>query len=159
MSSPPPRCGDKRSFGRENAIVLTSFSDEKLVDLFRDHSQNVTNSQDCGCWLWCGSTQNGYPSVSQGHGKSKLKILSAWHRYRKFPASNEVVSHLCHRKLCINPDHLVIETITSNNSRKGCLCRLIDGNNSWDLCWHTPKCIRCDTDTVGSFVPTCQPTA
>ena len=32
------------------------------------------------------------------------------------------VSHLCHNSLCVNPDHLTMETQAINNDRKSCKC-------------------------------------
>jgi len=144
---------DRRSRGRENAVVLAQFTEAQLIALWDQHKRNVTSTD--ACWLWSGSTQNGYPSVSQGHGKSKLKIhmLAAWTVTRSFPTAGQVVSHRCHRKTCVNPDHLIIESIAANNARKGCLCSFVDATGRvWNLCWHTPRCLRIDTDTVGTFV-------
>jgi len=154
---------DKRSFGRQNKTVLLSFTPQELDLYWSQHKksyQEKSNKDEpvpfSPCWIWTGSTQNGYPSVSQGHGKSKIKIhmLAVWTKLKAFPQSSEVVSHLCHRKMCINPDHLTIESISCNNARKGCLHSLIDSNGKiWNLCWHKIPCIRRDTDIVQDFKP------
>jgi len=106
------------------------------------------------CWLWQGSTQNGYPSVSIGHGRSKLKmhILAAYIRGGKLPDPGEVASHLCHNKLCVSPLHIVVESIAANNSRKGCVCciRVKDGE-IWNACCHVPMCL--GPDTPAGFAP------
>jgi len=154
---------DKRSLGRKNRIVLLSFTDSELSALWEKYHHTVAmveNSTEpapfSGCWVWQGSLQNGYPAVSQGHGKSKIKIhiLAAWTLYGRMPGEEEVVSHRCHRKVCIRPEHLIIETINANNQRKGCLRALVDHNSQvWNLCWHYPQCLRRDTEVVGDFMP------
>ncbi len=49
------------------------------------------------------------------------------HRYSKLHACGIVetpplmtCSHLCHDGRCVNPDHIVIETVDMNNKRKTC---------------------------------------
>jgi hypothetical protein len=154
---------DKRSMGRKNEIVFASWQEDDVVafwELHKNTFNTTSNSEEPyafdQCHVWTRSTQNGYPSISRGHGQSKIKmhIMSAWTRYRKVPEQGQVVSHLCHRKLCINPDHLVIETISVNNSRKGCLCAFKDGNGVlWCICPHNPRCLRSDTENNNNFKP------
>lgn len=154
---------DKRSLGRRNNIVFSTWKREDIIIFWEKHMNNVectSNQQEpfafSQCNIWQGSKQNGYPCISQGHGKSKIKmhIVSAWIQNEKFPQENEVVSHLCHRKLCISSNHLVIETIAKNNARKGCLGAFKDNKgNVWCLCPHIPRCLRSDTDNNNNFKP------
>jgi len=156
-------CKDLRTQGRLNKVTLENYSDAKLLELWTSNSlkrQLCSNAAEAvpfsDCHIWSGSTQNGYPSLSMGHATSKVKvhILALWTVNGATPDSGQVSSHLCHRKRCINPSHLVLESITCNNSRKGCLCALQDlMGNVWTLCPHNPKCLRRDTDTVGNFIP------
>ena len=44
------------------------------------------------------------------------------------------ISHLCHNSLCVNPDHLTLETQAINNERKMC-----KGSNH--CACHTPPCL------------------
>jgi hypothetical protein len=157
----PAKLGsDLRSQGRKNACVLFKFSDEekrRLWDANKHHVFKKPSMRSGDCHLWSGSLQNGYPSVSQGHAASKIKvhILAAWVTTQELPGESHVASHLCHRKKCINPKHLVIESITKNNQRKGCLCQLIDSaGKRWNLCPHEPKCINPDEENIGTFQPT-----
>jgi hypothetical protein len=154
---------DKRSKGRKNLVVITEWSEEKKSQFYQTQVKHVTplsNSAEpepfSNCLIWTGSLQNGYPAVSQGHGQSKVKmhILAAERSLGRLPTEEECVSHLCHRKKCINAQHLVIESLGKNNSRKGCLCALKHGNLLFGLCPHEPKCLRADTETIGSFKPT-----
>jgi hypothetical protein len=158
---------DRRRLGRLNRIVISEWSDQKKKNLWesaQDQKQPLDNRGEpepepfTNCQIWQGSTQNGYPSISQGHAKSKIKvhILAAWVKHRKLPEPDQVVSHLCHRKKCINPDHLVIESITNNNDRKGCLKAFKDDQGRvFSCCRHVPACLRrdTDTDTTGNFEP------
>jgi hypothetical protein len=154
---------DRRSLGRKNPIVISTWTEQQCLDKWMIemvNTEELDNSVLCSpfssCHIWKGSTQNGYPSVSQGHAKSKIKmhILSAWTRQRRVPLSNEVVSHLCNRKLCINPNHLVIESIKTNNSRVGCVGYMIDfDNNIWQLCPHDKPCLRSDSENNKGFQP------
>jgi hypothetical protein len=154
---------DKRAQGRKNQCTLAHLTDKQRVALWDKEKCKVKELKDdqdensTPCHIWTGSTQNGYPAISQGHGKSKLKvhILASWIKHRSLPQEKEVTSHLCHRKTCINPDHLVIESIASNNARKGCLKALqVENGKIFNLCWHDPPCMRRDEATLGTFVPT-----
>lgn len=85
------------------------------------------------CILWTGSTDR------HGYGKKKVKWpegdqkVERVHRVAymlntrlvSLPHSDASgafldVSHICHNKLCINPDHLVLETHLANMSRIHC---------------------------------------
>lgn len=155
---------DRRRLGRKNRIVLTEYSNESLLNIWTLQSRQITLQhnkdqlpiQVDDCWIYQGSQQNGYPALSCGHAKSKIKlhIVAAWIRFDQIPSSCQVVSHLCHQKLCINPNHLTIESIVNNNARKGCLCRtILPDCQVWNLCYHRPPCIMPDRSTVGSFKP------
>jgi len=67
----------------------------------------------------------------------------------EFPTENEDVSHLCHNKLCCNPDHLVIESHKLNWMRMFCPgvitieCPHFECSEEHKivLCQHNPLCI------------------
>jgi|JI61114C2RNA_FD_contig_31_6938121_length_893_multi_5_in_0_out_0_1 hypothetical protein len=150
---------DRRSLGRDNPSVLSRFDETELHRLWRTHGHSyseLSNQREpvpfSACHMWTESTQNGYPSVSQGHAASKIKIhmLASWIRNGRHPGRREVASHLCHRKLCINPNHLVVETIAMNNKRVACLGYFVDNAGQiWNLCPHgPPQCLRGDPDNL-----------
>lgn len=60
--------------------------------------------------------------------------------------NDQQVSHLCDRRNCFNPNHLLAESVQANNSRKGCPGPLFcpdHGHKIASLCKHAPtKCIR-----------------
>jgi len=155
-----PPTTDKRSQGRKNACAIEGFADEKreqLWSLHKDKIKKKPSHRGSNCHIWSGSLQNGYPSLSQGHAQSKIKvhILALWKGKGVLPSEGTVASHLCHNKKCINPDHLICENIKDNNRRKGCLCQLMDSEGSlWNLCPHGPhRCINPDAENLEAFVP------
>jgi hypothetical protein len=67
------------------------------------------------CWIWKGATRG-----KNGYGAFKVdgKVVSA-HKYAyiKFKGEippNKLVSHTCHNKLCVNPDHLTLVSAKEN---------------------------------------------
>lgn len=107
-----------------------------------------------GCWMLpegCGKgfTGNQYKIPFQSEGKTKYfkpKRHRMW-----FYCSEEVmglaedhanytVSHLCHNDECINPEHLVLESLATNKSRNAC---------PFVGCTHLPKCIRVGSEYFG----------
>ena len=102
-----------------------------------------------GCILWSGSSDgHGYgrktvTCCTTGKQKVELAHRVAYMLHKKvteLPRTNDAgdlmdVSHLCHEKLCINPDHLVFERHSENMSRDACF-RLGSCTTK-----HSPSCI------------------
>lgn len=155
---------DKRSHGRKNKIIGSDFQEKELQKIFEDAMDNaklLSNDDQVtspsSCLIYTGSYQNGYPSLSRGHAKSKIKlhIISAWKTHGRFPQEKECVSHLCHRKGCIKPSHLIIESLKMNNERVGCLHAFKDDlSKIWNLCRHDPRCLLPDEENTKGFKPT-----
>lgn len=53
----------------------------------------------------------------------------------QFPGAGLEVSHLCHKKLCINPMHLTIEPHATNQERIHCVLQ------GWCCGAHQPACM------------------
>lgn len=108
---------DRRAAGRKNPPVISTLSDSELEKAWSGAQKFISPPGALGCRLWRHSTQNGYPSISQGHGKSKIKVhmLAVFMARKELPGVSEVCSHLCHRKLCCNPQHIVVEGIVENS--------------------------------------------
>lgn len=109
-----------------------------------------------GCWLFTGSSNtDGYCQVwtkkNCDLNVSGRAAQTAFQLHRIALVSKtcqniiDHASHLCDRRNCFNPDHLVDETVLVNNSRKGCPGPLYcpdHGHLVVDLCAHSPRCIR-----------------
>ena len=75
-----------------------------------------------GCWVSTYSVaSNGYPQIGWGEPGGRRYMVSAhrasWtHQYGQIPAEM-TVDHLCHRKTCVNPDHMRLLTNFDNARR------------------------------------------
>jgi len=159
----PEKKKDKRSRGRKNLPVVASWSDKQITSFWRTHCRTIRQISNDGslipfspCDIWTGSVNAGYPVVSMGHAKSKPKMhqVAAFIKFGKVAGPSETTSHLCHRKLCVNPDHLCIESIGHNSWRNGCQAYLKDSIGVvWTICPHKPQCLCADTDNLNGFNP------
>jgi hypothetical protein len=83
------------------------------------------------CWIWrANKTENGYGIVKTGwyNGSHMMAHRLAWELSAGRIPDGMTIDHLCHRKLCVRPDHLRVvtmrenvlagDTITGANSRK-----------------------------------------
>ena len=127
-----------------------------IVNQKRGDEQTVVAADGTGCWLFGGSRNTqGYGQVwvkrnSNAHLKGRdSQTAFLLHRVSYLARTGLNCgghgSHLCDRRNCFNPDHIVDETPMQNNARKGCAGSLICGYHHHiivDLCTHEPKCIR-----------------
>lgn len=68
-----------------------------------------------GCWLWQGSSYNGYGRVS--FGGMKLKVHRAAYEIAFGPIpEGSVVHHKCGNRLCFRPGHLQAVTPAENSA-------------------------------------------
>jgi hypothetical protein len=114
------------------------------------------------CWIFQGSkNSDGYGQIwakkNSDIGLSGRSSQTAFLLHRISYLANtgrdaaDHVSHLCNRPACFNPDHLVDETASENNARKGCAGPIICSVHFHivvDLCQHEPRCIRGPRDDV-----------
>lgn len=83
-----------------------------------------------GCWMWTGSTSNGYGDISWGsqfgkHGRTKAHRMS-YILFKGYLPFDKQVCHTCDTPLCVNPDHLFQGTGQDNMDdcvAKGRTCR------------------------------------
>lgn len=74
------------------------------------------------CWIWqAGITKKGRPKCSSNYFK-KYGVTFAYQlsylvHKGDYDKNSLQISHLCHNKLCINPDHLVAESYIQNRMR------------------------------------------
>jgi hypothetical protein len=94
--------------------------------------------------------------VHQGHAMPvvRMHLLAAWIQFDRLPNNQEVTSHRCHRKNCINPLHVCIELIGHNTARMACVLFASFNNEVLIACPHNPRCLRRDTEHVpGDYNP------
>ena len=85
-----------------------------------DNSHQKGNCDD-DCWIWTG-TQNGRPKKRYGvirdNYKQKKAHRVSYELYKGQIPEGLVVRHLCDNKLCVNPKHLKLGTVSENNRDK-----------------------------------------
>lgn len=65
--------------------------------------------QDTGCWLWVGGCYTSGYGRKRYKGKNVTATKFSWIVHKGDDPGDAPIRHTCeHRKLCINPDHLVI---------------------------------------------------
>jgi hypothetical protein len=76
-----------------------------------DYNNEYTGTQ---CHIWQGKQINGYGNATI-HYKSKfVHVLACEIKHKKEKPENMIVRHLCHNRLCCNPDHLEFSTQSVN---------------------------------------------
>ena len=106
---------------------------EKMLHSLEKHSERgvVGVYRDCKIWIGCRDSEGyGKKRVTWPNGRKTLTRVHrlaymAHHNSLKLPTVNNFgetleVSHLCHNKLCVNPDHLILETPNNNMLRIHC---------------------------------------
>lgn len=64
---------------------------------------------DDGCWIWEGiHSKRGYASIYCGKDRYLLAHRWSYRRYNGAIPDGMQVHHLCGRRNCVNPDHLVL---------------------------------------------------
>lgn len=141
-----------------NHSFINSFSPDELFEVwkkYRNHRDRVlfSNRNETwpfdDCWLWTGRQLHGYGLVYAGTTKCqkrklvRLHILAAWIHHGKGPDDGQQASHLCHRRNCYNPKHVVFESVLINNQRSCCVFSTPLRNGKLrPSCSHFPLCLR-----------------
>ena len=122
-------------------IYSSTLSDKEKVDFGYKIIKFIENDDDSECQLWTGLTfRNGYGKFATRFRGRDYRLLA--HRvcffiYNGFSVLSPSlhVSHLCHRKICVNFEHLSLEPASINNSRKTCLDKQqCTGHDSYAKC-------------------------
>lgn len=107
MSRPCGRVG-----GPYFARAITPEWLAKYGERFRSH---VITSD--GCWLWDGAHQGGYAIFSTRSDGTRKAHRVAYALAHGGLAEGLPISHLCHNRGCVNPAHLVAESMWENTQR------------------------------------------
>ena len=143
-----------------NYTVYETASNESLLGIWHTclrrhpptYMSNVYERIPFGdCWIWTGPKLSGYGimyiKLRDPHlgiyGKSMItaSIMAAWARNFKKRRPGQHASHLCHRRECFNPNHLVFESASKNAQRNH--CPVFKGITfPQRACDHNPPCLR-----------------
>lgn len=97
-------------------------------------------NEETGCWLWNGRLAGSKgPRPVFGRINGKKAYASIWiytHEYGSVLPGMEI-GHLCHNRLCVNPDHLIMLTQKQNQAME--------------------RILRCNACGVGSMIIDTEP--
>lgn len=114
--------------------LLASESLELACSKINSHILKISS----GCEETDYATDDKNYSQTRYRGKKYYcHVLTAMRHYGRPPKQGEEVSHLCHNRKCVKPQHLVMESGLVNKSR---LCCEIYKNKKGYFCPHEPTC-------------------
>ena len=120
-----------KNLSEEGKLEVKMIMERKMSD-----PSYIKQDRYTGCLLWRGAVSGG--SAAWGRGEySAINFRSSSGLFKPFQVGGHIVqlflktgqipsppltgvSHLCHKKLCLNSGHLILESIQRNNSRKAC---------------------------------------
>lgn len=78
--------------------------------------EKVEKGSPDDCWIWTGSTRNGYGRMYDGELKKNVSAhRMAWKiRFGEYPDENEKVLHKCDNPSCVNFNHFFLGTQQDN---------------------------------------------
>ena len=117
---------------------------DKVENLFKLHYSTLGATHgSVACIIWGSETQ--YAKLSYNSSLLNKRVYLYCHNLSYFYANGKFlkkegktiydISHLCHRKGCVNASHLIRETRSTNESRKLC------SKQGCCTTKHTPSCI------------------
>lgn len=110
------QCRKRDKENRYRVWTKTDFEDaRKKVDANIKKVDRGCELEDPMCHEWQkGRTSNGYGITSYLGKHVRAHILACEIKYERHKLHNEVTRHLCHNKLCCNPNHLKFGTRSEN---------------------------------------------
>ena len=132
--------------------VMETFNSQPIIRKINENCEN--NCGRYGCLLWKGATFSGrygrmrnpfYKHANQPAYMRIHRLVYLLHHIDEFSdfivpktdtnGQDLEVSHICHNRLCVNIDHLVLESHMTNCSRRECVAKKICCKT------HKPECL------------------
>ena len=103
-------------FGKKKQNIVERLLKRTTIPLLNDGSKDISQ-----CWLWRGPTNNaGYGLMNVGHSGIKMasvhRIMMVEHVKSLQYKTKQEVLHICGKKLCVNPDHLILGTMKDRHA-------------------------------------------
>lgn len=120
------------AFKKFKKLIDKEFKDADKSDcwkLSKGENENVTGDQYKIMYKTGGKTRYFKPKIHRMWFYGSETTIKAAEDHKRY-----TVSHLCHGGKCVNPDHLVLESLAVNKSRNVC--------PGQPRCNHTPQCIQ-----------------
>jgi Zinc-binding loop region of homing endonuclease len=135
--------------------LMKQDADSKVIKRISNATEPIPFSD---CWVpsskkWT-NTSNRYSFYPQSYSQFGLKskvtlhVLALFIRSEQIADNPNVASHLCHRRSCFNPEHIILEHNKKNLERTCCVRAARADDKVIDVCPHKPKCLRRDTDNI-----------
>lgn len=110
------------------------WSQQITDDQYREKLKGSTQVSERGCWEWVGwVAPKGYAMMSY-RGKELKAHRLAYTLWKGPIPKGMVICHTCDVRRCVNPDHLFIGTIDTNNKDMAAKGRCKYSAASWPTC-------------------------
>jgi len=121
----------------------------QVQPMFTEYANDAAIIPFSPCRLYSGEVaSHGYGAFTVIREETKIytHVLAMWSVNGRLDNGNLIVSHLCHRKSCMNVEHLTLETRGDNSSRNTCVHAIRFNEVIIRVCPHNPPCLRSPLD-------------
>lgn len=88
-------------------------------ELFENFYSKIKFNESNWCWEWLGSLNTGGYGQFSFQNKTWKSHKISYMLFKGFIPNDKVIDHLCGNRLCCNPEHLELVTISENLKRRG----------------------------------------